>query len=174
MGQNFRPSLRLQSPHTGVSRPPAPKPPNSLNKVFLGLPARSVKKVSRKSLNTDFETLSNIFWVLGDFRHFLDTPGQKACEDLLETLWGFRGSGVRRLLYMAVPIVMQSCIFDLLLTCLAPILQTSFDLLLTYVMLSGLWAPLTHLLLLQACTCTYTLLSCVSSHSLVNPFLTNE
>ena len=38
-----------ESPH-----PRNPKSPKSLKKAFLGLPGRSVKKVSKKSPNTDF------------------------------------------------------------------------------------------------------------------------
>ena len=41
----------------------------------------------------------------GLFRHFFDTPGSEAREDLFETFWGFRGSGMWRLLYMGIAIV---------------------------------------------------------------------
>ena len=41
----------------------------------------------------------------GTFRHFFDTPGGEGREDLLEIFWGFRGSGVWRLLYMGAVIV---------------------------------------------------------------------
>ena len=41
----------------------------------------------------------------GTFSTLFDTPGGEAREDLFQTFWGFRSSGVWRLLYMAVPIV---------------------------------------------------------------------
>ena len=44
--------------------------------------------------------------VRGLFRHFFDTPGREARERLFETFWGFRGSGVWRLLYIGIAIVM--------------------------------------------------------------------
>ena len=43
--------------------------------------------------------------VRGLFRDFFDTPGREAQERLFETFWGFRGSGVWRLLYMGIAIV---------------------------------------------------------------------
>ena len=42
---------------------------------------------------------------LGTFRHFFDSPGREGREHLFETFWGFRGSGVWRLLYMGIAIV---------------------------------------------------------------------
>ena len=62
--------------HTQESPDPrAPKPPKSLETVSLGLPARSVKQVLKKSPNTDVDKLLNLFRVLGDFfRHPFDTP----------------------------------------------------------------------------------------------------
>ena len=44
------------------------------------------------------------------FGHFFDTPSGETQEDLFETFWGFRGSGVWRLLYMAVSIVILAYI----------------------------------------------------------------
>ena len=48
-----------ESPH-----PRAPKSPKSLKKEFPGLPARSVKKVSKKSTNTDFVVFLALFLVI--------------------------------------------------------------------------------------------------------------
>ena len=42
--------------------------------------------------------------VWGLFRHFFDIPGGEAREHLFDTFWGFRGSGVWRLLYMGIAI----------------------------------------------------------------------
>ena len=86
-----------ESPH-----PRARKSPKSLKKDFPGLPAWSVKKVSKKSLCSLFDSFSGH---LGLFRHFFDTLGREAREVLFETFWGFRGSGVWRLLYMGIAIV---------------------------------------------------------------------
>ena len=89
-----------ESPH-----PRAPKSPKSLKKDFPGLSAQSVKKVSKKSPNSDFVVFLTLFWVIWDFfDSFFDTPGREAREPPFETFWGFRGSGVWRLLYMAGPI----------------------------------------------------------------------
>ena len=87
----------LQSPETEVSRPSdlGPKFPKSRKKVFPGLTARSIKKVSKKSPNTDCETFLTVFsGALGLFRHFFDTPGREAREDLFETFWGDFGLSV--------------------------------------------------------------------------------
>ena len=54
-----------ESPH-----PRAPKSPKNLKELFPGLPARSVKKVSKKSLNTDFVVVLTLFRVIS---HFFDT-----------------------------------------------------------------------------------------------------
>ena len=51
-----------ESPH-----PRAPKSPKSLKKDFPGLPARSVKKVTKKSPNTDFVVFLTPFRVIWDF-----------------------------------------------------------------------------------------------------------
>ena len=51
------------------------------------------------------KTLETLSGLLGLFRHFLDTPAGEAQEALFETFWGFRGSGVWRLLYMGLAIV---------------------------------------------------------------------
>ena len=82
--------------------PPAPESPKSLKKVFPGLPVRSVKKVSKKPQRTRKRVKTS---VRGPFRHFFDTTGREAREDLLETFWGSRGWGVRSLLYMGIVIV---------------------------------------------------------------------
>ena len=50
---------RKASPH-----PRAPKSPKSLKKVFPGLPARSVKKLTTRAPNTDFDTFLALFRVL--------------------------------------------------------------------------------------------------------------
>ena len=92
--------LRLQprvqeSPHHR-----APKSPKSLKKDF---PAQSVNKVSKKSQMTRKRVKKDCkISVRGLFRHFFDTPAR---EVLFETFWGFRGSGVWRLLYMGIAIV---------------------------------------------------------------------
>ena len=89
-----------ESPH-----PRAPKSQKSLKTVFPGLPARSVKKVSKKSPNTDFAVFLTRFRVFWDFSTLFRHSGRGAREDRFETFLGFRGSGVWRLLYMAAPIV---------------------------------------------------------------------
>ena len=89
-----------ESPH-----PRAPKPPKSLEKDFPGLPARSVKKVSKKSPNTDFGVFLTLFRVIWDFfGTFLTLRAGRPGNTFFDTFWGFRGSGVWRLLYMAAPI----------------------------------------------------------------------
>ena len=56
------------------------------------MPARSVKKVSKKSPNTDFVVFFDSFsGHLGLFRHF-DTPGREAREVLFETFFGDFGA----------------------------------------------------------------------------------
>ena len=60
--------------------------------------SKSVEKVLAHPFWSLFDSFSSH---LGLFRHFLDTPGREARERLFETFWGFRGSGVWRLLYMA-------------------------------------------------------------------------
>ena len=107
--------LRWEPPYTRVSTPPSPEKPNKkfqrtlpgpLKNLFPGLPTRSVEIASKKSPNIDFDTFLTLFRVLllGLLRHFFDTPGGEAREELFETIWGFWGSGVWRLLYVAVPI----------------------------------------------------------------------
>ena len=85
---DYNPHIQ-ESPH-----PRAPKPPKSLKKVFPGLPARSVKKVSKKSQMTRKRVKKTTTSVhLGLFRHFFDTPGREAREHLFETFWGVSGLG---------------------------------------------------------------------------------
>ena len=93
-------NLAIGSRHIQESRGLlGPKSPKSLKKVFPGLPARSVKKVSKKSQMTRKRVKNDSkTTVRGLFRHFFDTPGGEAWEVLFETFWGFRGSGVWRLL----------------------------------------------------------------------------
>ena len=79
--------------------------PKSLKKVFPGLPARSVKKASKSPKEPEKSQKAVKIRARGLFRHFFDTPGDFAREDLFETFWRFRGSGAWRLLYMAVPII---------------------------------------------------------------------
>ena len=97
--------LRLEPSYTGVSRASGPK---SLKKSQKGVPGRpgsecekSVEKVRNdpKKSQKDYKIS-----VRGLFRHFFDTPGREAWEDLFETFCGFRGSGVWRLLYMGIAI----------------------------------------------------------------------
>ena len=62
--------------------------------------------MSKKSPNSDFDTFSTLFGSFGTFfRHFFDTPGQEAREDLFQTFRGFRDLRVRRLLDMENAIV---------------------------------------------------------------------
>ena len=66
--QNRAPSLCVRNPHIQESpHPRAPESPKSLKKDFPGLP---VKKVSKKSPNTDFVVFLALFRVIW---HFFDT-----------------------------------------------------------------------------------------------------
>ena len=77
-----------ESPH-----PRAPKPPKSLKKAFPGLPARSVKKVSKKSPNTNFVVFLTHFQVIWDFFDtFLTLRGGRPGNTFLRL---FRGFGAR-------------------------------------------------------------------------------
>ena len=91
------PALCVCNPHIQESpQPRAPKAPKSLKKDFPGLPARSVKTVSKKSPNTDFVVFLTLFLGhLGLFRHFFDTPGREAREPLWRLFgdFGARGCG---------------------------------------------------------------------------------
>ena len=88
------------NPHIQESHPRAPKATKSLKKVF----PRSVKKVSKKSPNTDFVVFLTPFRVIWDFFNTFDTPGRDAREHPFETFCGFRARRPSRLLYMAAPI----------------------------------------------------------------------
>ena len=91
VGQSYDGSCHVQeSPH-----PRAPKSQKSLKTAFPGIPARSVKKVSKKSQN-DPKTSQKDYKisVRGLFRHFFDTPGGEAREDRFETFLGFRARGL--------------------------------------------------------------------------------
>ena len=91
--------LRVEPPETGVPRPSGPE-----------IPTRSVKKVPKKSqkdLQKSQKCVKINVW--GLFGHFFDTPGGEALEDPFETFWGFRGSGVWRLLYMGIAIIILEC-----------------------------------------------------------------
>ena len=95
-------ALRWEPPYTGVSAPPSPEIPEKSRKGVPGPECqKSVEKVPNdpKMSQKDYKIS-----VRGLFRHFFDTPGREAREHLFETFRGFRGSGARRLLYMAVPI----------------------------------------------------------------------
>ena len=97
---------KQESPH-----PRAPKSPKSLKKDFPGLPARSVKKVSKKPPSADFAVFLTLFRVIWDFFDtFFATPGREALEVLFQTFWGFRGSGVWRLLLVGIAIAILSLI----------------------------------------------------------------
>ena len=102
--------LRLEPPYTGVPRPSGPEIPKKSQKGVpgpLGLECRkSVEKVPNDSKRGQKDYKIS---VRGLFRHFFDTPGREAREDLFETFWGFRGSGVWRLLYMGIAIVNLVC-----------------------------------------------------------------
>ena len=131
------PKLRLQSPYTGVSTPPTPEIPKKSQKGVPGPPGpecqKSVEKVPAHPFWSLFDSFSSH---LGLFRHFFDTPGREARERLFETFWGFRGSGVWRLLYMAagqppchrkLAAERRSCEFCVHLsqfTCIYPTLKT--------------------------------------------------
>ena len=94
--------------YRSLHRPEPRNPQKSLKKVWPGLPAQSVKKVSKKSPNTRFRLLLDSFsGPLGLLRHFFGTPGREAREDLFETFVGFWGQRAPGLLYMAVPIATQ-------------------------------------------------------------------
>ena len=82
-----------------------PKSPKSLKKVFLGLSAWSVPKVSKRVKKKPKSQKGVKITVRGLLRHFFHTPGLKAPDEFFETFWGFRGSGVCRLLYMGIAIV---------------------------------------------------------------------
>ena len=58
---------------------------------------------------------------MGLFRHFFETPGREVREHLFETLWGFRGSGVWRLLYMGIAIATQTLILLSLMALARPL-----------------------------------------------------
>ena len=113
--ENSRTSLSIQfkncdwSRHIQESRRPlGPKSPKSLNMVFPRLLARSVKKVSKKSQLTRKRVKKTAKSVFGDFfGAFLTLPAGEAREVRFETFWGFRGSGVWRLLYMGIAHAIQ-------------------------------------------------------------------
>ena len=65
------------------------------------------KKCRKVSNDSKMSQKDSKISVRGLFRHFFDTPGREARERLFETFWGFRGSGVWRLLYMGIAIVTQ-------------------------------------------------------------------
>ena len=96
LGHNL---LRLQSPYTGVSTSPSPETPKKSQKGLPGPPGLERQKSVEKS---QIRRLQN--QCSGTFRYFFDTPGREAREVLFETFWGFRGSGVWRLLYMGIAI----------------------------------------------------------------------
>ena len=91
----------VRPPYTGVPRPLwARNPPKSLKKVFPGLRARSVKKVSKN----ESERLQNqCSWT------FLTLRAGRRGNAFLRLFGGFRGSGgVWRLLYMGIAIAALS------------------------------------------------------------------
>ena len=67
-------------------------------RVFPGLPAWSVKKASKKSPRSRKRVKHVSKSVFG----FLTLRARNAREDLFETLWRFRGSGIWRHLYMGI------------------------------------------------------------------------
>ena len=98
--------MRLQSPYTGVSTPPNHEIPQKSQKALPGPPGPECQKSVEKVPKDPKRSQKGIkISVRGLVRHFCDTPGQEAREDLIETFWGFRGSGVWRLLYMGIVIV---------------------------------------------------------------------
>ena len=100
--------LRVRPPYTGVSTPPTPEIPKKSQKGVPGPPGpecpKSVEKVPNDSKMSQKDSKKG---VRGLFRHFFDTPGREARERLFETFWGFRGSGVWRLLSLGIAIVMK-------------------------------------------------------------------
>ena len=99
--------LRLEPPYTGVPRPFGPEIPKKSQKGLPGHPGpecQSVEKVPKDPKKSQKDIKIS---VRGLFRHFFDTPGGEAWEDLFETFRGFRGSGAWRLLCMGIAIVMQ-------------------------------------------------------------------
>ena len=90
-------------PYTGVSTPPSPEIPKKSQKGVPGPPGPECQKSVEKVPNDPKKSQKDYkISVRGLFRHFFDTPGGEAREVLFETFWGFRGSGVWRLLYMGI------------------------------------------------------------------------
>ena len=96
-------ALRLEPPYTGVPKPSGPEIPKKSQKGVPGPPApecqKSVEKIPNDPKKCQKDSKISVW---GLFRHFFDTPRGEAREVLFETFWGFRGSGVWRLLYMGI------------------------------------------------------------------------
>ena len=82
---------------------PEPRNPQKVSKGGSRASRPGVSKKCRKVPNNPKKSQKDYkISVRGLFRHFFDTPGREAREVLFETFWGFRGSGVWRLLYMGL------------------------------------------------------------------------
>ena len=99
LGSFFVPALFTARTRVLTPLPLGPKSPKSPKKVLTGFPARKLRKSakgpdkeSKKRQNQWSGTFSTFFWHSG--------PGGPFCE-----VWGFRGSGVWRLLFMGIAIV---------------------------------------------------------------------
>ena len=88
--------MRLHSPYTGVPSPLGPKPPKSLKKVFAGLPAQSIQKVSTKSPNTFFDSFSGS---LGLFDTFLILRAGRPAKTFWRLFGDFGPRGLRTPVY---------------------------------------------------------------------------
>ena len=96
-----------ESPH-----PRAPKCPRKCKKRLPGPPGTECQKSVEKVPKEPRKSQKGVgVSVRGLFRHFFGTPSGKAQEDLFETFWGFRGSGVWRLLYMGFAIATSAGIW---------------------------------------------------------------
>ena len=95
-------SLRLELPYTGgVPRPSGPEIPKKSQKGVSGPPGLECQKSGEKVPNDPNMSQKDYkISVRGLFDTFLTLR-----ERLFETFWGFRGSGVWRLLYMGLAIV---------------------------------------------------------------------
>ena len=77
--------------HLQESRgPPGRKPRKSLKKVFLGLPAKSLKKVPKRSKSPQKVSKKCHFGDFSTFSGLFETLGRKAQEDFLRPFRGFR------------------------------------------------------------------------------------
>ena len=101
-------SLAIALPIYRSLHTPEPRNPKSLKKMFLGLPTRSVKKVSKKSPNTDFVAFLTLFRVIRDFFDtFLTLQAGRSGNTFLRLLGISGPEGLGTPAYMAAPIANQ-------------------------------------------------------------------